>query len=67
MIINILIAVALLTVLVTLVLGALNMRKTDMQARLRSNKLMRIRVASQIVAVILLVVMIYMKSKARGA
>jgi len=66
MIINILIALALLTVFVTLILGALNMRKTDMEARLRSNKLMRIRVASQFVAVILLVVMIYIKSKARG-
>jgi len=66
MIINILIALALLTVFVTLILGALNMRKTDKASRLRSNKLMRIRVASQFVAVILLFAMIYLKSKARG-
>jgi len=67
MIINILIALALLTVFVTLILGALNMRKTDKESRRRSNKLMRIRVASQFVAVILLFVMIYLKSKTRGA
>ncbi len=63
MIINILIALALVTVFVTLILGALNMRKTGKEARLRSNKLMRIRVASQFVAVILLFAMIYLKSR----
>ncbi len=66
MIINILIALALLTVFVTLILGALNMRQTDKAARRRSNKLMRVRVGAQFVAVVLLFAMIYLKSKARG-
>ncbi len=65
--INIIIGLALLTVVTTLVLGALNMRKQGMEARLRSNKLMRLRVASQFVAVIALVLMVYMRSKAAGA
>lgn len=64
LILNILIGLALLTVLVTLVLGALNMRKTETGARLKSNKLMQMRVAAQFVAVISLVLMVYLKSKA---
>lgn len=66
LIINIIIGLALLTVFITLVLGALNMRKTGMDARIKSNKLMRLRVASQFVAVIALVTMVYMRSKAGG-
>ncbi len=66
MIINILIALALLTVFMTLILGALNMRNTDKASRRRSNKLMRLRVGAQFVAVVLLFAMIYLKSKSRG-
>ena len=63
-ILNILIGLAILTVLATLVLGALNMRKTETSARLKSNKLMQLRIAAQFVAVISLVLMVYLKSKA---
>ncbi len=65
--INIIIGLAVLTVLVSLILGAINMRKTGSAARLKSNKLMRVRVAAQFVAVIALILMVYMRSKAAGA
>ena len=60
---NIVIVVALLTVLITLILGMLNMRKTGEEARLKSNKLMRIRVFAQAIAVGALFLMLYMKSQ----
>ena len=61
---NIVIAIALLTVLGTLVLGMANMRKTGEEARMKSNKLMRIRVMAQAVAVGALFLMLYLKSNA---
>jgi len=67
LIINIIIVLALLTVVASLVLGALNMRKTGTAARLKSNKFMRLRVAAQFVAVIALVLMVYLRSKSTGA
>lgn len=42
-------------VFVILAVGIVNLLRTDDQARSRSNKLMRMRVAAQFVAVILLV------------
>jgi len=66
LIINIIIVLSLLTVFASLVLGALNMRKTGTAARLKSNKFMRLRVAAQFVAVIALVLMVYLKSKSTG-
>ena len=66
LIINLIIGLALLTVIVTLILGAVNMRKGGMEARMKSNKLMRLRVASQFIAVIALIIMVYMRSKATG-
>ena len=42
-------------VFVILAFGVLNLLRTDAQARSRSNKLMRLRVAMQFVAIILLV------------
>lgn len=60
---NIVIAIALLTVLVTLILGMLNMRKTGEEARMKSNKLMRLRVLAQAVAVGALFLTLYLKSK----
>lgn len=42
-------------VFVILASGVLNLLRTDAQARSRSNKLMRLRVAMQFVAIILLV------------
>jgi len=66
LIINIIIVLALLTVVASLIMGALNMRKVSMDARLKSNKLMRLRVAAQIVAVIALILMVYLRSKSTG-
>lgn len=60
---HILIVLALLVVVISLVLGALNMRKTDAAARLKANKLMRLRIIAQLVAVICLVVLLVLKSK----
>lgn len=67
LIINIIIGLALLTVFASLILGALNMRKAGLDARLKANKLMRVRVVAQFVAVIALIIMVYMRSKAAGA
>ncbi len=63
---NILIIVSVVAVLVTLILGALNMRKSDMAARLKANKLMRFRIISQISAVAFLVLLVLVKSKTQG-
>lgn len=60
---NIIIALALLTVLATLVMGMLNMRKTGEEARMKTNKLMRYRVIAQAVAVGVLFMMLYLRSK----
>ena len=43
-------------VFVVLAFGVLNLLRTDANARSRSNKLMRLRVAAQFVAVIVLVI-----------
>jgi len=67
LIINIIIGLALLTVFASLVMGALNMRKGGTEARLKSNKFMRLRVAAQFVAVIALILMVYLRSKSTGA
>ena len=64
MILNIIMALALLTVLGTLVMGMLNMRKTGAEARMKSNKLMRLRVLSQAIAVGILFLTLYLKSQA---
>lgn len=63
MVLNILMAVALLTVLVTLVLGMINMAKTGEEAREKSNKLMRVRVFAQAGAVGILFLALYLKSQ----
>ncbi len=66
LIINIIIVLALITVFVSLTLGALNMRKGGTEARLKSNKLMRVRIGAQAVAVAALIMMVYLRSKAGG-
>ncbi len=58
-----LIILSLIAVFTSLVLGAINMRKTDMASRLRANKLMRIRVGAQFLAIAGLVVLLLLKSK----
>jgi hypothetical protein len=59
---DILIAAAILAVAVTLGLGLRQLYKDGPEARSRSNKLMRLRVALQAVAVVLLVAGMWWKS-----
>jgi hypothetical protein len=59
---DILIAAAGLAVAVTLALGLRQLYKDGPEARSRSNKLMRLRVALQAVAVVLLVAGMWWKS-----
>lgn len=53
--------VALAAVFITLCFGIWNLMKTGPAARSTSNKLMRMRVAFQFVAIIVLVVAFYLK------
>ena len=66
MVLNILIVLSIVTVVVTLVLGGINMRKVDIDSRLKANKLMRLRIIAQILAVVFLVVLVAVKSKTQG-
>ena len=59
---DILIIVAILAVAVTLAFGIRSLYQTGPEARSRSNKLMRLRVALQALAVVLLVVAMWWKS-----
>lgn len=59
---DILITLAILAVVVTLGLGLRQLYKDGPEARSRSNKLMRLRVALQAVAVLLLVAGLWWKS-----
>ena len=59
---DILILLAILAVAVTLAMGIRSLYQTGPEARSRSNKLMRLRVALQALAVILLVVGMWWKS-----
>ena len=66
MVLNILMGLALLTVLGTLVMGMINLTKTDEASQLKSNKLMRIRVGAQAVAIVILLVAVYLKKQSGG-
>lgn len=66
MVLNIIMFGALFTVLLTLVFGMINLRAEGEAARIRSNKLMRLRVVAQAVAVLVLFISIYLKNKAGG-
>jgi len=66
MFLNILMGLALLTVLATLVLGMVNLVKPGEEARLRSNKLMRLRVIAQAVAIAIFALVVYLKSQSGG-
>ncbi len=66
MVLNILMGLALLTVLGTLVMGMINLTKTDEASQIKSNKLMRIRVGAQAVAIVILLVSVYLKKHAVG-
>ncbi|MEE2526014.1 twin transmembrane helix small protein [Hyphobacterium sp. HN65] len=66
MFLNILIVLSLLAVLVTLVLGFVNMARGGEGAGARSNVLMRYRVGIQFVAIILMVVGFMIKQSMAG-
>jgi NADH:ubiquinone oxidoreductase subunit 6 (subunit J) len=61
---NILIFVAMGAVLAVLVAGIVNLSLTSDKARSRSNQLMRLRVLAQFIAVVLLMVGFWLKSRA---
>ena len=61
--INIAIFVAMAAVLVVLVVGIANLAITGDKARSRSNQLMRLRVLVQFIAVVLLMVGFWLKSR----
>lgn len=50
-------------VLIVLIVGIINLMRTGDQARSRSNKLMRLRVAVQFVAVVLLMAGLWLKNR----
>jgi NADH:ubiquinone oxidoreductase subunit 6 (subunit J) len=60
---NILIFVAMGAVLAVLVAGIVNLSLTSDKARSRSNQLMRLRVLAQFIAVVLLMVGFWLKSR----
>ncbi len=64
--INIIIALAVLSVVVTLIWGVLTMARGGASAKARSNKIMRWRVGLQAVAVAALLVGFFIKAKLRG-
>ena len=55
----------LASVFIVLTLGVVNLVRTDAQARSRSNKLMRLRVVVQFVAIIILVILGFVASQMR--
>ncbi len=61
-VLDVLIILAILAVAVTLGFGIRSLYQTGPEARSRSNKLMRLRVALQAVAVLLLVIAMWWKS-----
>ena len=61
-VLDVLILLAILAVAVTLAMGIRSLYQTGPEARSRSNKLMRLRVALQALAVVLLVVAMWWKS-----
>ncbi|HFB54937.1 MAG TPA: twin transmembrane helix small protein [Hellea balneolensis] len=66
MLLNILMAVALLTVLGTLVLGMINLVKPGEEAQLKSNKLMRWRVIAQACAIGIFMLVVAVKKQNGG-
>ena len=60
---NILLFLAMLAVAATLCFGLFNLVKTGAEARSRSNKLMRLRVVLQFVAILVLAVIYFIKSQ----
>ena len=61
-----LLGIAMLAVLITLGFGIFNLYRGDEAARSRSNKLMRLRVVLQFIAILLLVAVYYFKDQLGG-
>ncbi len=66
MLLNILIVLSLVIVVLALVFGGLNMRKPGETARVKANRLMRVRIGAQLAAVIFLVLLVFVRNKLRG-
>ena len=65
-VLDVLILLAILAVAVTLAMGIRSLYQTGPEARSRSNKLMRLRVALQALAIVLLCVGMWWKSTQAG-
>jgi hypothetical protein len=63
-IVTILTGIAMALVLGVLIAGLINLNRTGNKARSRSNQLMRLRVIAQFVAVVLLMLGLWLKSRA---
>lgn len=64
--IDILIVIALVGVVASLLMGVINLYRNSAESRTRSNKLMRLRVILQAVAIVLLVVGVAIKKSHMG-
>lgn len=60
---NWLLILALGSVLIILIIGIVNLASTSEKAKSRSNKLMRLRVIAQFIAVVLLMIGFWLKTK----
>ena len=58
--------IAMLAVVIVLITGIVNLYRGDDKARSRSNKLMRLRVVTQFVAVLLIVVILLVRQNFGG-
>jgi putative copper export protein len=58
--------IAMLGVLIVLAMGVINLYRGDDKARSRSNKLMRLRVVVQFAAVILIVIIFFVRENLGG-
>jgi len=65
-ILNILLYVAMAAVAATLVYGLFTLARDGKEARSRSNKLMRLRVLLQFIAIVLIIVVAYFKNQMGG-
>jgi len=65
-ILNILLYLAMAAVVATLVFGLFTLARDGNEARSRSNKLMRLRVLLQFIAILLIIVVMFFKNQMGG-
>ncbi len=58
--------IAMLAVVIVLITGIINLYRGDDKARSRSNKLMRLRVVTQFVAILLIIVILLVRQNFGG-